>query len=162
MGDGLKEVTFTPDSTNPEACGQPNTDIAFPPVAIAGRQGTQANTRVVLEQARSYADAATSAQAFDTSVKGLSCTDGNAFDSNNKPVPITIGPVQDITAQMKGVKRAVAVTVTGQGFEGLAIGVDLGGVVLTFQFEANAGAGTETLEARLPVAQAGVDKMLAG
>jgi hypothetical protein len=159
MGDGLKDSPFTPDSTNPEACGQPNTDIAFPPVAIAGREGVQANTRVVLEQARSYKDAATSAQAFDTSVQGLSCTDGNAFDSNGQPVPITIGPVQDITAQMKGVKRAVAVTVTGQGFEGLAIGVDLGGVVVAFQFEATAGAGTETVEARLPVAQAGVEKM---
>ena len=162
MGDGLKDTPFTPDSKNPEACGQPNTDIAFPPVAIAGREGVQANTRVVLEQARSYGDDATSADAFDASVKGLSCTDGTAFDTNNKPVPITIGPPQDITAQMKGVKRAVAVTVTGQGFEGLAVGVDVGGVVISFQFEATAGAGTETIEARLPVAQAAVDKMLAG
>src|SRR4051794_9081083 len=37
MGDGLQEAAFTPDSKNPEACGQPNTDIAFPPEVIAGR-----------------------------------------------------------------------------------------------------------------------------
>jgi hypothetical protein len=40
--------------------------------------------------------------------------------------------------------------------------VDLGGAVVAFQFEAAAGAGTETLDARLPVAQAGVNKLLAG
>ena len=50
----------------------------------------------------------------------------------------------------------------GDQFEGLAIGVDLGGGIVAFQFESAAGAGTETVDARLPVAQAGVDKVLAG
>jgi hypothetical protein len=161
MGTGLQQTSFTADSKNPEACGQPNTDIAFPPDVIAGiaAQGSQ---NAVIEQVRTYPDAGTSAQAFDTSVQGVSCSQGNAFGTDNKPVPITIGPIQDVTAKVSGARKAIAATVAGQGFEGLLVEVDLGGAVVAFQFEAAAGAGTETLDARLPVAQAGVNKLLAG
>src|SRR3954452_13173328 len=72
MGDGLQEAAFTPDSKNPEACGQPNTDISFPPEVIAGR-AARGNQHAVLEQVRTYADVPTSAQAFDAGVQGFSC-----------------------------------------------------------------------------------------
>src|SRR4051794_26597961 len=162
MGDGLQSTDFPIDSTKPEACGQPNTDIAFPPDLVAAAAAQQPNVHVVSEQVRTYADATTSSKAFDASVQGISCSQGNAFGSDGKPVPITIGPIQDVTGQVTGAKRAIAATVTGKDFDGLVIGVDLGGAVAAFQFEAAAGAGTETFEARLPVAQAGVNKLLAG
>ncbi|MEY2436265.1 MAG: hypothetical protein QOF97_1101 [Acidimicrobiaceae bacterium] len=161
MGSGLVESTFTPDSKNPEACGQPNTDIAFPPAAIVGRSAAETNVRAVVEQVRAYADAATSAKAFDAGQKGVSCSQGNAFDSSGNPTPITIGPVQNITGRVNGSRQAIAVTATGQGFEALVIAADIGGEVAVFQFETTAGAGTETLDARLPIAQAGIDKLRA-
>ena len=152
MGSGLVESTFTPDSKNPEACGQPNTDIAFPPVAIVGRSAAETNEHVVLEQVRALCRRGHQRPGVrDERPEALSCSQGNAFDSNGNPVPITIGPLQDITGPVNGSRRAVAVTVTGEGFEGLAIGVDIGGEVAAFQFETNAGAGTETLDAPPPV-----------
>jgi hypothetical protein len=162
MGDGLTEATFTADSTHPEACGQPNIDGTIPPLAIVGRSAVQSGVRGVLEQVRAYADAATGAKAFDRSLEATSCSQGNAFDPQGNPVPITIEPAQDVTADLNGAKRAVAIKFSGQQFEALVIAVDLGSEVAAFQFESRVGAGTETVEARLPIAQAGVDKLLAG
>jgi hypothetical protein len=159
MGQGLTQGSFTPDSKNPEACGAPNTDTVFPPVAIVGRAAVEAQKRAVVEQVRAYKDEATSADAFQRSIDASSCSEGNAFDAQGNPVPITIGPIQEITDQLDGVVRAIAVSLTGQQFEALVVGVDLGGEIVAFQFETVAGAGTETLEARLPVVQDGVDKL---
>ncbi|MEY2569223.1 MAG: hypothetical protein QOE35_3752 [Actinomycetota bacterium] len=158
MGEGMSEGTFTPDSKNPEACGSPNTDTVFPPEAIVGRASVQAQQRAVVEQVRAYADAATSAKAFQRGVDASSCSEGNAFDAQGKPVPITIGPIQEIS-DVKGAVRAIAVSLTGEQFEALVVAVDVGGEIVAFQFETVRGAGTETLEARLPVVEAGVAKL---
>ena len=159
MGAGLKEGSFTPDSKNPEACGSPNTDTVFPPSAIVGRAAVQPQQRAVVEQVRAYEDAATSAEAFQRSVDASSCSEGNAFDAQGNPVPITIGPVQDISDEVDGAVRAIAVSLAGEQFEALVVAVDLGGEIVAFQFETTAGAGTETLEARLPVVQDGIVKL---
>lgn len=152
---GFVDVGYTP-TEGPNLCGV-DVDADIAPSALVGTAlESESQQLAVQQELRAYADPDQAAAAFAAGREGTSCatsTDGTR----------TLSEPTDVTGRVGG-DEAFAVTVTGEGFDGLLVAVHVRDVIATFEFAgAGAGEGGQAAGALDPVEVAafGVGKVLA-
>ncbi|WP_344415480.1 hypothetical protein [Pseudonocardia ailaonensis] len=141
-----------PDPTVPAICGGPGVVAQFP---FAVRVGAAAESRagVVQETVSVYGDAASAAEAYRATVKGMSCSQGTVAGK-----PAVLAPAEDLRFDL-GHEEATGWRVGGQGFDVVMIAVRDGEVVMNFTVLAPED-GLPALPDPLVVARNGVQKLL--
>lgn len=143
-----------PDPAVAAICGGPGVVARFPDAVRVGvGLDGPGGTATIQETVSVYADKATAQKAFDASVSGMDCSQGEA---GGKPVVLT--PAEDLTVDVGG-GQATGWRVGGDGFDVVMIAVHSDEVVMNFTFLTTEG-GSAGLPDPLAVTRGGVQKLV--
>lgn len=150
-----KSPPVAPDTSRKLPCGGYSAAALYPNALRAELIAAKGNRVQFQESLNLYLDAATSTKAFDTSVAGLSCSQGAIAGT-----PVTIGRSHDVTASVGG-SKATAWQVTIDGATGVLVAVSSGSIFIGYTFLAATGTDPATLPNPLALAKKATAKVLA-
>ncbi len=128
-------------------------DADFPPLVHAQGAFQSEELQVAMQQdLRVFESETEAATAFDGFVESVSCGSDTVDQS------LQLGEPTDVTSDVG--QKAVAVSLTGDGVEGVGIVVHYSDVIATYQFQGVTGADTSSLPAPLEIAAANIAEIV--
>jgi len=138
VGAKFAQAAYTPqDQQAPCGAGGPALEDAVPQTLRVGATIVSVTLKASFsEELFAYPDADHAAKALAFLEKGVTCKSGKLPLASGGLLPVTIGAVQDVTAQLRPARKAVAVQVDSSITKIVLAAAQLGRLMVVFTFAA--------------------------
>ena len=158
IGSDFTDESFTPDTTSPGPCGQPNVSSQYPPVVDVGSEASNGSGDLFFQQeVTTYNDAATGSKAYEATKESVNCSQstvgsGSDAESNSFSKPT------DVSSKF-GVPEAVEVTFESGSVQGQIVIIHSGNSMVLFVFAGTTNADTSNVTGPDDLVRKGLAKL---